>query len=70
MLGKIKSRRRRGEQWMRWLYGVINLIDMNLSKLWESVIDREALCAAVHGITKSQTELNDSTKLNEIFKGI
>ena len=59
MLGKIKSRRRRGEQWMRWLYGVINLIDMNLSKLWESVIDREALCAAVHGITKSQTWLSD-----------
>ena len=61
MLGKIKSRRRRGEQWMRWLYGVINLIDMNLSKLWESVIDREALCAAVHGITKSQTWLSDWT---------
>ena len=57
MLGKIEGRRRRGRQRIKWLDGVTNLIDMNLSKLWELVMDREAWCAVVHG--KSQTRLSD-----------
>ena len=59
MLGKIESRRRRGQQRMRWLDGIIDLMNMNLSKLQEIVKDRGAWCAAVHGVTRSQTRLRD-----------
>ena len=58
MLGKIEGRRRRGQQRMRWFDGIIDLIEMSLSKLWEIVINREAWRAAVHGVAKSQTVLS------------
>ena len=70
MLGKIEGRKRRGRQRMRWLDGITDSMDMGLGGLWELVMDREAWHAAVHGVTKNQTQLSDGTMTKNLHSWV